>query len=40
MQLPYILDDSAARKTFNMQPTDWNQILKEVISETKASVKK
>ena len=40
MQRPYILDDSAARKTFNMQPTDWNQILKEVVSETKASVKK
>ena len=39
-QRPYILDDSAARKMFNMQPTDWNQILKEVVSETKASVKK
>jgi nucleoside-diphosphate-sugar epimerase len=39
-QRPYILDDSAARKTFNMQPTDWNQILKEVVSETKVSVKK
>jgi hypothetical protein len=39
-QRPYILDDSAARKTFNMQPTDWNQILKEVVFETKASVKK
>ena len=40
MQLPYILDDSAARKTFGMQPTDWNQILTEVASETKASVNK
>jgi hypothetical protein len=40
MQLPYILDDSAARKTFGMQPTDWNQILKEVVSETKARKKK
>ena len=39
-QRPYILDDSAARKTFNMQPTDWNQILKEVVSETKARIKK
>jgi nucleoside-diphosphate-sugar epimerase len=39
-QRPYILDDSAARKTFNLQPTDWNQILKEVVSETKASVNK
>ena len=39
-QRPYILDDSAARKMFNMQPTDWNQILKEVVSETKESINK
>ena len=40
MQRPYILDDSAARQTFGMQPTPWNQILNEVVSETKASLKK
>ena len=38
-QRPYILDDSAARKTFGMQPTDWKQILKEVVTETKGSIK-
>lgn len=36
-QRPYILDDSAARKTFGMQPTSWKQILKEVVAETRAS---
>ena len=36
-QRPYILDDSAARKTFGMQPTEWKQILKEVVAETRAS---
>jgi hypothetical protein len=40
MQRPYILDDSAARETFGMQPTPWNQILKEVVAETRASLKK
>ena len=40
MQQPYILDDSAARNTFGMQPTPWNQILNEVIAETRASLKK
>jgi nucleoside-diphosphate-sugar epimerase len=40
MQRPYILDDSAARKTFGMQPTPWNQILNDVVTETKASLKK
>ena len=39
MQRPYILDDSAARKTFGMQPTSWKQILKDVIAETRAMVK-
>ena len=37
MQRPYILDDSAARKAFGMQPTEWKQILKEVVAETRAS---
>ena len=36
-QRPYILDDSAARKTFGMQATEWKQILKEVVAETRAS---
>jgi len=36
-QRPYILDDSAARKTFGMQPTEWKQILREVVAETRAS---
>jgi len=40
MQRPYILDDSAARETFGMQPTPWNQILEEVVTETRASLKK
>ena len=40
MQRPYILDDSAARETFGMQPTPWNQILNDVVTETKASLKK
>ena len=39
MQRTYILDDSAARKAFGMQPTDWKQILKEVVAETRASSK-
>ena len=39
MQHPYILDESAARKTFGMQPTEWKQILKEVVAETRASSK-
>ena len=38
-QRPYILDDSAARKTFGMQPTEWKQILREVVAETRASNK-
>lgn len=37
MERPYILDDSAARKAFGMQPTEWKQILKEVVAETRAS---
>jgi nucleoside-diphosphate-sugar epimerase len=40
MHRPYILDDSAARETFGMQPTPWNQILNEVVAETRASLKK
>jgi nucleoside-diphosphate-sugar epimerase len=39
-QHPYVLDDSAARKSFGMQPTDWKQILKEVVAETRAKIKK
>jgi nucleoside-diphosphate-sugar epimerase len=39
MERPYILDDSAARKAFCMTPTDWNQILKEVVADTRSSVK-
>ena len=37
MERSYILDDSAARKAFGMQPTEWKQILKEVVAETRAS---
>jgi nucleoside-diphosphate-sugar epimerase len=40
MQRPYILDDSDARKTFGMQPTSWKQILKDVVAETRGSMKK
>jgi nucleoside-diphosphate-sugar epimerase len=40
MQRPYILDDSATQKTFGMRATPWNQILNEVILETRASLKK
>ena len=40
MQRAYILDDSAARKAFGMQPTEWKQILKEVVAETRGSMKK
>ena len=40
MERPYILDDSAARKAFGMQPTEWKQILKEVVAETRGSMKK
>ena len=36
-QRPYILDDSAARKTFGMQPTEWKHILREVVAENRAS---
>jgi nucleoside-diphosphate-sugar epimerase len=39
MQRTYILDESAARKEFGMQPTEWKQILKEVVAETRASSK-
>jgi nucleoside-diphosphate-sugar epimerase len=39
MQRPYILDDSAARKTFGILPTDWNQILKEVVTESRVATK-
>jgi hypothetical protein len=38
-QRPFILDDSAARKTFGMEPTEWKQILKEVVAETRVSSK-
>jgi nucleoside-diphosphate-sugar epimerase len=37
MEHSYILDDSAARKAFAMKPTEWNQVLKEVVAETIAS---
>ena len=40
MQRPYILDDSAARKAFGMQPTSWKQILNDVVAETRGSMKK
>ena len=40
MQRTYILDDSAARKAFGMQPTSWKQILNEVVTETRGSMKK
>jgi hypothetical protein len=39
MQRTYILDDSAARKAFGIQPTEWKQILKGVLAETRASSK-
>ena len=37
MERPYILDDSAARKAFGMQPTEWKQILKEVVTATRVN---
>jgi len=37
MQRPYILDESAARQAFGMQPTEWKQVLKEVVAETRAN---
>jgi len=40
MQRTYILDDSAARKAFGMQPTSWKQILNDVVAETRGSMKK
>jgi len=40
MQRPYILDESAARKAFGMQPTSWKQILNDVVAETRGSAKK
>jgi nucleoside-diphosphate-sugar epimerase len=40
MQRTYILDDSAARKVFGMQPTSWKQILNDVVAETRGSMKK
>ena len=40
MQRPYILDDSAARKAFGVQPTSWKQILNDVVAETRGSMKK
>jgi nucleoside-diphosphate-sugar epimerase len=40
MQRPYILDDSAARKAFGMQPTSWKQILNDVVAETRGTMKK
>ena len=39
MQRTYILDDSAARKAFGMQPTSWKQILKQVVADTRSSMK-
>jgi nucleoside-diphosphate-sugar epimerase len=40
MQRAYILDDSAARKAFGVQPTSWKQILNDVVAETRGSMKK
>lgn len=37
---PYILDETAAREAFGMQPTPWSQILTKVIAETRSSLKK
>ena len=39
MQRTYILDDSAARKAFGMQPTSWKQILRQVVADTRSSMK-
>ena len=39
MQRPYILDDSASRKAFGIQPTEWKQILKQVVADTRSSMK-
>ena len=39
MERPYILDESAARKVFGMQPTEWKLILKEVVADTRSSMK-
>jgi nucleoside-diphosphate-sugar epimerase len=40
MERPYILDDTAAREAFDMQPTDWGQTLEEVVAETRSGIKK
>ena len=39
MQRTYILDDSAARTAFGMQPTSWKQILRQVVADTRSSMK-
>jgi len=30
---PFVLDDSAARVTFSLEPTPWPDILSEIIEE-------
>ena len=37
-QRPYILDESAARKTFGMEPTEWKKILTSVVAETQSGL--
>jgi nucleoside-diphosphate-sugar epimerase len=35
---PYILDESAARKTFGIEPTEWKRILQSVVAETQSDL--
>lgn len=35
MNRPYIMDDSAARRVFGMEPTAWEEVLKTMIAQTK-----
>ena len=32
---PFVMDDSASRKTFNLEPTPWNQIIKNLVAAYK-----
>ena len=39
MERPYIMDESAARETFGMQPTEWRKILNDVVAESRSGKK-
>jgi hypothetical protein len=32
---PFVMDDSAARKTFGIQPTSWDDIVKNLVAAYK-----